>query len=221
MIHTGIGHELWEEARIPLFEQSVAATAFYDRERHLVERVTFGTRYLEHSVMELFRQNDEAFPVLLPAVTLDETRRLAHLRRHNGTIWRWNRLLIDFDGQERPTLRLEYRFTQPHEVLEVALSRLWPTATLECGLSRSAKGVTRVERLIGELMGDYELDNAAPEVPFHLLPMPSHGARCEDARQGRWPAEHRSPRLPVDCSPTDLPVARDQNSSPSAKPPSK
>ncbi|QTF94277.1 glutamate-cysteine ligase family protein [Halomonas sp. BM-2019] len=105
------GHELWEETRIPLFEQSVSVPAFCDREGHLVERVTFGTHYLEHSVMELFRENRDAFPVLLPELMPGESPRLAHLRLHNGTIWRWNRPLLDFDGQGRPTLRLEHRVT--------------------------------------------------------------------------------------------------------------
>ncbi len=102
------GHELWEESRIPLFEQSVAVPAFYDQEGHLVERVTLGTHYLSESVLELFRENCDAFPVLLPMLYADSSH-LEHLRLHNGTIWRWNRPLIDFDDAGRPTLRLEHR----------------------------------------------------------------------------------------------------------------
>jgi gamma-glutamyl:cysteine ligase YbdK (ATP-grasp superfamily) len=34
---------------------------------------------------------------------------LAHLRLHNGTIWRWNRPLIGFDEDGRPHLRIEHR----------------------------------------------------------------------------------------------------------------
>ncbi|HEY5720332.1 MAG TPA: glutamate--cysteine ligase, partial [Gammaproteobacteria bacterium] len=33
----------------------------------------------------------------------------AHLRLHNGTIWRWNRLLLGSDADARPHLRLEHR----------------------------------------------------------------------------------------------------------------
>ncbi|MDX1587317.1 MAG: hypothetical protein R3296_00130 [Oleiphilaceae bacterium] len=102
-------HELWEESRVPLFEQSVAVPAFYDREGHLFERVTFGSRYVQESVMELFRENRDAFPVLLPLIDPDGADSLGHLRLHNGTIWRWNRPLIDFDPQGQPTLRLEHR----------------------------------------------------------------------------------------------------------------
>ena len=34
---------------------------------------------------------------------------LRHLRLHNGTIWRWNRLLIGFDRDGVPHLRIEHR----------------------------------------------------------------------------------------------------------------
>ena len=34
---------------------------------------------------------------------------LAHLRLHNGTIWRWNRSLIGFDDARTPHLRIEHR----------------------------------------------------------------------------------------------------------------
>ncbi len=103
------GHELWEESRVPLFEQSVAVPSFYDQQGHLIERVTCGTRYLRDSIMEVFRENRDAFPVLLPLLYGEDAHQLQHLRLHNGTIWRWNRPLIDFDGQGKPSLRLEHR----------------------------------------------------------------------------------------------------------------
>jgi len=103
------GHELWEESRIPLFEQSVAVPAFYDREGHVIERVTFGSGYVQESLMEIFRQNHEQFPVLLPLLYPEGSDRLDHLRLHNGTIWRWNRPLIDFNDEGQPTLRMEHR----------------------------------------------------------------------------------------------------------------
>jgi gamma-glutamyl:cysteine ligase YbdK (ATP-grasp superfamily) len=33
----------------------------------------------------------------------------AHLRLHNGTIWRWNRLLIGFEKDQVPHMRIEQR----------------------------------------------------------------------------------------------------------------
>jgi hypothetical protein len=98
------GRELWEETRIPLFEQAVSVGGVV-----LQERVNFGFRYAADSIMETFRANLERYPILMPQI-LDEPReRLPHLRLHNGTIWRWNRPLIGFDDRGRPHLRIEHR----------------------------------------------------------------------------------------------------------------
>jgi gamma-glutamyl:cysteine ligase YbdK (ATP-grasp superfamily) len=98
------GQELWCETRIPLFEQSVSVGS-----SPLRERVGFGIRYAEQSVMECFRANIWRYPVLLPHLMDEPIERLAHLRLHNGTIWRWNRPLIGFDAPDLPHLRLEHR----------------------------------------------------------------------------------------------------------------
>jgi len=97
-------HDLWAESRIPLFEQAISVGGPFFR-----ERVTFGLRYVEDSVFECFRANLERFPVLLPQVMDEPPERLAHLRLHNGTIWRWNRPLIGFDTAGTPHLRIEHR----------------------------------------------------------------------------------------------------------------
>jgi len=65
--------------------------------------------YVEDSVLECFRTNLDRFPVLLPQVVDEPPERLAHLRLHNGTIWRWNRPLIGFDAAGTPHLRIEHR----------------------------------------------------------------------------------------------------------------
>jgi gamma-glutamyl:cysteine ligase YbdK (ATP-grasp superfamily) len=98
------GRELWCETRVPLFEQAVSVGG-----SPLRERVGFGIRYAERSVMECFRANIRRYPVLLPHLMDEPVERLAHLRLHNGTIWRWNRPLIGFDAPDRPHLRLEHR----------------------------------------------------------------------------------------------------------------
>jgi len=106
------GRELWCESRVPLFEQAVSVG-----DSPLRERVGFGIRYAEHSVMECFRSNIERYPVLLPHLMDTPVEALAHLRLHNGTIWRWNRPLIGFDDDAsgdastpvRPHLRMEHR----------------------------------------------------------------------------------------------------------------
>ena len=98
------GHELWDETRIPLFEQSVAVGA-----SDYSKRVTFGVRYVEHSIVECFQANRDRYPVLLPQLMDEPVESLAHLRLHNGTIWRWNRPLIGFSRDGRPHIRIEHR----------------------------------------------------------------------------------------------------------------
>jgi gamma-glutamyl:cysteine ligase YbdK (ATP-grasp superfamily) len=97
------GHELWDETRIPLFEQSVEiGSADY-------RRVTFGNAYAQHSLMECYEENLAHYPVLVPLKKQDEHAHLSHLRFHNGTIWRWNRPLIGFDNDQVPHMRIEHR----------------------------------------------------------------------------------------------------------------
>ena len=101
------GKSLWAETRIPTFEQATAVHGFRDATGHDMLRVTLGTNYLRHSLLELFLENI-AYPVLLPA--LEEHRdQLPHLRLQNGTIWRWNRPILGFNDDGQPHLRIEQR----------------------------------------------------------------------------------------------------------------
>ncbi|MBC8284032.1 MAG: hypothetical protein H8E32_09480 [Nitrospinae bacterium] len=103
------GNELWDETRIPVFEQSVEVSSFRDCHGDNVGRVHFGTGFLRNSLFEAFLENLDGFPVLLPLVTDDDPNWLNHLRLHNGTIWRWNRPLIGLDKVGKPHLRIEHR----------------------------------------------------------------------------------------------------------------
>lgn len=100
-------HALWEETRIPAFEQSTALDGFRDLTGRHVQRVTLGTGYLRESMMELFLQN-LSFPDLLPAL-MEDDRDLPHLQMQNGTIWRWVRPILGFDKSGAPHLRIEHR----------------------------------------------------------------------------------------------------------------
>jgi hypothetical protein len=102
------GKYLWDETRIPLFEQAVDLGGFHgldDPER----RVTFGSGYLIDSPYECFEENLRRYPVLLPIHFDTPPQQFAHVRLHNGTIWRWNRMLIGFDDARTPHLRIEHR----------------------------------------------------------------------------------------------------------------
>lgn len=103
------GRDLWEESRIPLFEQAVEVGGFAGAAQGPVRRVTFGSGYARHSLTELYRENLEHYPVLLPICADAGPEHLVHLRLHNGTIWRWNRPLVGFDEDGTPHLRIEHR----------------------------------------------------------------------------------------------------------------
>lgn len=96
------GHDLWDETRIPLFEQALAVGAGGG-----AQRVTFGDDYCHASLLELFEANRDRFPPMLPTHIDQPAEALPHLRLHNGTIWRWNRVLIG--SNETPHLRIEHR----------------------------------------------------------------------------------------------------------------
>ncbi|MGV6858742.1 MAG: glutamate--cysteine ligase [bacterium] len=95
--------ELWDETRIPLFEQSVNIGG------SAPPRVTFGHGYAQHSILQCFEENLHRYPVLLPTLFDDPREAYSHLRLHNGVIWRWNRPLIGFNQDGTPHIRIEHR----------------------------------------------------------------------------------------------------------------
>lgn len=101
--------DIWSESRIPLFEQSVNVGGFNGAAHGPIQRVSFGTAYARHSLMECFHENKEHFPILLPTHFTHDPSTLKHLNLHNGTIWRWNRPLIGFNDDGSPHLRIEHR----------------------------------------------------------------------------------------------------------------
>jgi len=103
------GKDLWAESRIPVFEQAVDIGGYDGAVQGPVHRVSFGTGYARHSLMECFTENLQHFPVLLPMHFTDDETRMQYVSLHNGTIWRWNRPLIGFDEDGTPHLRIEHR----------------------------------------------------------------------------------------------------------------
>ena len=100
---TLFGRMLWDETRIPLFEQAVDVGAHYPK------RVGFGNGFAEQSMLEVFLENQQQHPILLPYVSDSSPNEYSHVRFHNGTIWRWNRPLIGFDHDGQVHLRIEHR----------------------------------------------------------------------------------------------------------------
>src|SRR3954451_7711992 len=110
------GKELWRENRIALFEQATDTRPQELKAQGVRPRVWFGERWIT-SVFDHFEENVKYFPALLPVCDAEDPRavldrgdipRLAELRMHNGTIWRWNRPVYDIH-RGKPHLRIENR----------------------------------------------------------------------------------------------------------------
>jgi glutamate-cysteine ligase len=110
------GKELWRETRVALFEQATDTRPQELKEQGVRPRVWFGERWIT-SVFDQFEENVRYFPALLPVcddedpvAVLDrgDVPKLAELRMHNGTIYRWNRPVYDV-YRGKPHLRVENR----------------------------------------------------------------------------------------------------------------
>jgi hypothetical protein len=110
------GKELWRETRIALFEQATDTRPLELKEQGVRPRVWFGERFIT-SVFDHFEENVRYFPALLPVRDEEDPTevldrggipRLAELRMHNGTIYRWNRPVYDISAGQ-PHLRIENR----------------------------------------------------------------------------------------------------------------
>ena len=110
------GRQLWHETRITLFQQATDTRPDQLKRQGVRPRVWFGERWIT-SVLDLFEENVEFFPALLPIC--DDEDPLAALERgaipqlgemslHNGTVYRWNRPVYAAVGG-RPHLRVENR----------------------------------------------------------------------------------------------------------------
>jgi CBS domain-containing protein len=129
------GRRLWAETRIAVFQQAVDTRRPSHHLRQAEARVTFGDRWLRHSILELYREDISRFPPLLPDITVTdpfeslergEAPDLAALRLHTGTVWRWNRGCYGI-GNGVPHLRIENRVLPagPSTLDEVANAALW------------------------------------------------------------------------------------------------
>jgi CBS domain-containing protein len=111
------GRRLWPETRIPLFLQAVDTRHATASLRERSPRVSFGSRWVERSAVELYQEDIARFPVLLQArveedslamLKRGEIPRLAALQVYNSTVYRWNRPCYGLTGG-KPHLRIENR----------------------------------------------------------------------------------------------------------------
>jgi gamma-glutamyl:cysteine ligase YbdK (ATP-grasp superfamily) len=110
------GRQLWQETRITLFQQATDTRPEQLKRQGVRPRVWFGERWIT-SALDLFAENVEFFPALLPICDDEEplaaldrgtVPQLGEMSLHNGTVYRWNRpVYAAVDG--RPHLRVENR----------------------------------------------------------------------------------------------------------------
>jgi CBS domain-containing protein/gamma-glutamylcysteine synthetase len=112
-----LGRRLWAETRIALFAQSIDTRRVRDDEREFEPRVSFGTRWVRQSAVEIFREDVARFrPIFAidadedPAGLLasGEAPALERLKLFNSTVYRWNRPCYGVTAG-KPHLRIENR----------------------------------------------------------------------------------------------------------------
>lgn len=129
------GRRLWQETRIALFQHATDTRSVRSEEREQIPRVHFGRRWVEDSVIEIFREDIARFRVLMSTdsekdpfeeLAAGGLPELKALRLHNGTIWRWNRPCYGIING-RPTLRIENRLLPSGPTIrdEMANAAFW------------------------------------------------------------------------------------------------
>lgn len=127
--------KLWQETRIALLRQSIDIMRTSNTMRDTYSRVTFGNRWLEHSVLELFKEDISLHRILIVPEALEDSRALFQqnetpelkaLQLYNSTIYRWNRPVYGFSNG-KPHLRIENRILPagPTLVDQVANAAFW------------------------------------------------------------------------------------------------
>lgn len=181
-----LGHALWHETRIPLFEQVIDVRDPADAHLGTPPRVWFGSRWIDHPAA-LFEENVAHFgPLLAHTPTPDDTGIVTHqddttlaaLVLHNGTVWRWNRPVFSvIDG--RPNLRLENRVLAAPPTTVDATADIALFLGLVAGLREGADRLTT------------SLPFGVAEQNFRRAARDGIGANIE------WPGSHGLRAVPV------------------------
>jgi len=113
-----LGHRLWQETRLALFQHAVDERSPTHHERNRPARVSFGRNWVRNSILEVFHEDVARFRIILTraleessmeTLSAGKIPQLNAWRMHNGTIWRWNRACYGVMNN-KPSLRIEARF---------------------------------------------------------------------------------------------------------------
>lgn len=138
------GKRLWHETRIALFQQALDIRTTHDHMRERAPRVSFGSGWLEGSIMEIYKEDIARFRVLLSAeveenslglIQEGKVPKLRALQVHNSTVYRWNRPCYGISDNGKPHLRIENRVLPagPTTVDEIANAAFWLGAMVGMG----------------------------------------------------------------------------------------
>lgn len=112
-----LGHRLWKETRLALFQHSVDVRSTTHQARNHPTRVSFGEGWVKESIIEIFREDVTRFRIILTRELEEDSLevlakgsipKLHAWRLHNGTVWRWNRACYGITNG-KPSLRIENR----------------------------------------------------------------------------------------------------------------
>lgn len=131
-----LGRRLWHETRIAVFQQSVDTRQTMPDVRDVSPRVSFGRRWVDDSVLEIFREDISRFKVILgreidedplEAIEAGRAPRLKALQLFNSTVYRWNRACYGVGSDGRAHLRIENRVlpSGPTVLDEVSNAAFW------------------------------------------------------------------------------------------------
>ena len=146
------GKRLWHENRIAIFQQAVDIRTTHGHMRQRSPRVTFGSGWLENSVLEIYKEDIARFRVLLAGNIADnslesiekgKTPKLSALQMHNSTVYRWNRPCYGISPNGQPHLRIENRVLPagPTVVDELANAAFW--LGLMVGMEQEVEDITQ------------------------------------------------------------------------------
>jgi len=129
------GRRLWSETRIALFQQAIDTRRTTSNVRQVTPRVRFGERWVEGSILDIYREDVARIPAVMAVSSSENSARVLRnggvprldaLQVYNGTVYRWNRPCYGV-GAGKPHLRIECRVLPagPSIVDEVANAAFW------------------------------------------------------------------------------------------------
>ncbi|MCB0661191.1 MAG: CBS domain-containing protein [Saprospiraceae bacterium] len=130
------GKRLWHETRIAMFQQALDTRASQEHLRERSPRVHFGKKWVDESILEIYKEDIARFRVLLAgddeedSLALINDKKVPKLRAlqvHNSTVYRWNRPCYGISENGKPHLRIENRVLPagPTVVDETANAAFW------------------------------------------------------------------------------------------------